>query len=157
MDGTLARNARRIADRLTGGPGSIPTKTQLSRNAMRQLAGGSLVVLAAAIVHRTGHPDQQWQYVAIAAALVPQALLDALAVEDTRRRTRLRARSGPAWVPLLVAVALAVAVPASWQAGEAGASALAALTAAVGLGIAAAPVTVTVAPRRRPPGPRAEP
>ena len=149
MAGTLTRITRSCIDRLTGRPDAIPSRADLSRNAMRHLAGGALVVLAAAIVHRTGHTDQQWQYVAIAAALIPQAILDALAAEDQRRRAKLRASARPAWPPLLVAVALAVAAPTTLLSGYAAASALAALTAAAGLAVAAAPVTIAFAPRRR--------
>lgn len=149
MAGTLTRYVRRCADRITGRPDAIPSHADLSRNALRHLAGGSLVVLAAALVHRTGHTEQQWQYVAIAAALIPQAILDALASEDPRRRAKLRASTRPAWVPLLIAVVLAVAAPAILLDGQAAASALAALVAAVGLAVAAAPVTIAIAPRRR--------
>lgn len=138
---------RRWNRRVTGRPGPVPTPDQLTRNAMRHLAGAALVVLAAAVVHRTGHPDQQWQYVAVAAALLPQALLDALAVEDGDRRARLRTSSRLAPVPLLAAGALAVGASATLLSGGPFAVVAAAVCATAGLGIAAAPVTVTIAPR----------
>jgi hypothetical protein len=145
--GHVRRLIRRSVELLTGPPGPVPTREQLGTDAMRQVAGIALVLLAAEIVHRTGHTDQQWQYVAIAAALLPQLLLDVLAVGDRERRSALRASKRPALVPLLAACALAVAAPTTFLLGNAAASALAALAAAVGLGIAAAPVAVKYAPR----------
>lgn len=140
---------RRSVHRATGQPATIPTRDELTRNALRHLAGAALVVLAAAIVHRTGHPEQQWQYVAVAAALVPQALLDALAVDDRDRRSRLRTSSRVAPVPFLAAVALAVGAAVTLLGGGPWDVAGAALCATAGLGIAAAPVTVTIAPHPR--------
>lgn len=115
---------------------------------MRHLAGAALLVLAAVLVHRTGHTDQQWQYVAIGAALMPQVLLDGLAVGDRERRARLRVSPLPALLPLLAAGLLAVATAVGLASGQAPVSVLAALSAAVGLAVVAAPVTVTVRRRR---------
>jgi membrane associated rhomboid family serine protease len=126
---------------------------------MRHVAGATLLVLAAEIVHRTGHSDQQWQYVAVAAALVPQALVDALAVRDTDRRERLRVSTRPAPLLLVTAVVLGVAATAMLLSGGSAVVAAAALCATAGLAVAAAPVSVTIAarsaegrrtPRRRP-------
>lgn len=127
----------------------IPTREQLSTNAMRHLAGMALVLLAAQVVHSAGHSDQQWQYVAIGVALGPQALIDVVASRDRRRRASLRASTRPALLPLLAACALLVAAPTAFLLGETAASALAALAAAVGLAIAAAPVSVKFAGRGR--------
>lgn len=140
-------NIRRAVHRLVGRSGHVPSAEQLAANALRHLAGAALVVLAAAIVHRTGHQDQQWQYVAVAAALIPQALLDALASGDTDRRHRLRTSTRPSVVPLVAAVALAVGSLSMLVSGGSLAVAAAAVCAASGLGIAAAPVTITIAPR----------
>ena len=131
--------------------GAVPSAQQLGDDAARHLAGGALVVLAVAVVHRFGYPDQQWPYVAMAAALVPQVLVDLLALGDQRRRARLRTSGGPAWPPLLVAVVLAFAAPLATLSGGPAPTATAALLAAAGLAVAAAPVTVTVAPRARGP------
>ena len=128
---------------------TVPTRDQLDGDAMRHVAGGALVVLAAAIVHRAGHTDQQWQYVAIAAALLPQVLLDLLAAGDPRRRERLRTSRRPSTLPLVAAGVLAVTAPMALLLGEALTSVLAALSAGAGLAVAAAPVTVKIAPRRR--------
>ena len=127
----------------------VPTREQLSTNAMRHLAGMALVLLAAQVVHSAGHSDQQWQYVAIGVALGPQALIDVLASRDGRRRATLRASSRPAILPLLAACALLVAAPTAFLLGDTAASALAALAAAAGLAIAAAPVSVRFAGRGR--------
>lgn len=138
---------RRSIHRFLGRTGRVPTDEQLTGNALRHLAAAALVVLAAAIVHRTGHPDQQWQYVAVAAAMVPQALLDALASGDADRRQRLRASTGPSLVPLLAALVLAGAALPTLVSGGSLAAAGAALCASAGLAVAAAPVTITIAPR----------
>jgi hypothetical protein len=138
---------QRSLRRFTGRTGRVPTTDQLARNAMRHVAGAALVLLAAAIAHRTGHVDQQWQYVAVAAALVPQVLLDVLAVGDADRRARLRTSRRAAPVPLLAGVALGVGAAAMLLSGQSVVVAVAALCASAGLGIAAAPITVAVAPR----------
>lgn len=138
---------RRFAGRLAGRRGPVPTPEQLARNAMRHLAGASLVVLAAAIAHQSGHSDQQWQYVAVAGALGPQALLALLALKDPERRARLRASSRAAPVPLGAALVIGVAAVMTLLTGDAPAVAVAAICAATGLTVAAAPVTVTIAPR----------
>jgi len=114
---------------------------------MRHVAGATLLVLAAVLVHRTGHTDQQWQYAAIGAALMPQVLLDGLAVGDRRRRARLRVSPLPAPLPLLGACLLAAATVVGLATGQAQVAVLAALSATVGLAVVAAPVTVTF--RRR--------
>ena len=129
--------------------GPSPTREQLGNDAVRHLAGMALVLLAAELVHRAGHADQQWKYVAIALALLPQVLIDVLASKDSRRRATLRASTRPALLPLLAALVLAVAAPTTYLLGDTAASALAALTAAAGLGVAAAPVTVRFADRAR--------
>lgn len=126
---------------------AVPTREQLTTNAMRHLAGMALVLLAAQVVHSAGHSDQQWKYVAIGLALLPQALVDLLASRDSRRRATLRASTRPALLPLLAACALAVAAPTTFLLGDTAASALAALAAAAGLAIAAAPVSVRFASR----------
>ncbi|QNN52810.1 hypothetical protein [Nocardioides mesophilus] len=128
-------------------PSVVPTRTQLQVHAMRTLAGAALVVLAAALVHRAGHLDQQWQYVAIAAALLPQFAVDALAVGDEDRRSRLRTSRRPALVPLLAAgVLVVVAMTASISL----AATASALVAAAGLAVAGAPATVVTPATRRP-------
>ena len=140
-------NVRRSVHRFMGRTGRVPTDEQLTGNALRHLAAAALVVLAAAIVHRSGHSDQQWQYVAVAAAMVPQALMDALASGDADRRRRLRASTGPSIVPLLAALVLAGAALPTLVAGGSLAVVGAALCASAGLTVAAAPVTITIAPR----------
>lgn len=115
---------------------------------MRHLAGAALLVLAAVLVHRTGHTDQQWQYAAIGAALIPQVLLDGLAVGDRERRARLRVSPRPALLPLLAAGLLAVATVMGLASGQPHVAVLAALSATVGLAVVAAPVTVTFRRRR---------
>ena len=114
---------------------------------MRHVTGMALVLLAAQVVHSAGHTDQQWNYVAIAVALLPQVLIDVLASRDGRRRAALRASARPAVLPLLAACVLAAAAPTTFLLGDTAASALAALAAAAGLAIAAAPVSVRFAPR----------
>ncbi|HEX6515685.1 MAG TPA: hypothetical protein VF049_08920 [Nocardioidaceae bacterium] len=146
------RRLHRWVEQLALPLGPAPTRSQLWDNATRQLAGAALVALAAAIAHRTGHGGQQWQYLAIAAALLPQLLLDVLALVEARRRARLRTSPRPARTPLLAAAALGVAAPVVLVTDAAAAQAAAALCAAAGLALAASPVTVTFAPRR--PGPR---
>lgn len=138
---------RRSVHRHIGRTGRVPTTDELTGNAMRHLAGAALGVLAAALVHRTGHADQQWQYVLVAAALVPQALMDALASGDTDRRQRLRTSTFPSIVPLLASIALAAGALWSALSGESLAVAGAAACAAAGLAVAAAPVTIVIAPR----------
>ena len=145
----LVRGARTCTGRPTDRPATQPTGEQLTRHAMRHLAAAALVLLAAVIVHRAGHTEQQWQYAAIAAALVPQVLVDLLAARDPDRRARLRAAHRPASLPLLAAGALALAAPAMMLLGHvpSPAEALAAGCAAVGLTVAAAPLTIVLAPR----------
>jgi hypothetical protein len=125
----------------------IPTREQLSTDAMRHIAGMALLLLAAEVVHRAGHTDQQWKYVAIAVALLPQVLIDVLASRDGRRRAVLRASARPAVLPLVGACVLAAAAPTTFLLGDTAASALAALAAAAGLALAAAPVSVRFAAR----------
>lgn len=127
-------------------PHTVPTVEHLTRHACRQLAGASLVVLAAVVVTRTGYVDQRLQYVAIAAALGPQLLLDVLAVADKKRRQALRLVRRPQHIPLLAAMLLfGLAAYALVQ--QAHAPAVAALCAAAGLGIAAAPEAIEVSAR----------
>jgi peptidoglycan/LPS O-acetylase OafA/YrhL len=116
---------------------------------MRHLAGVALLVLAAVLVHRSGHTDQQWQYAAIAAALMPQVLLDGIAVGDRERRARLRVSQRPALLPLLAAGLLAVTTMMGLASGQPDVAVLAALSATVGLAVVAAPVTVTFRRRRK--------
>jgi hypothetical protein len=125
-----------------------PSREQLGRHATRYLAGASLVVLSAGIVHRADHPEQVWQYVAIAVALTPQVLVDVLAMADPERRARLRASRRPAAVPLLAMAALVVGATATLVSTQAVAAGVAALSAAAGLAVAGSPITVTV-PRDR--------
>jgi peptidoglycan/LPS O-acetylase OafA/YrhL len=139
----------RSVRRMRGRTDRVPTTDQLTGNALRHLAGAALVVLAAAAVHRSGHEDQQWQYVAVAAALVPQALMDALAAGDADRRRRLRTSTLPSAVPLLAAVLLGVAALWTLLTGGPLAVAAAGACAAAGLAVAAAPVAITIAPRPR--------
>jgi len=140
---------RRLAARRTGPPDPSPTRDQLARDAVRHVAGAALLVLAAVLVHRTGHTDQQWQYAAIGAALMPQVLLDGLAVGDRERRARLRVSPRPALLPLLAAGLLAVAAVVGLASGQAPVAVLAALSATAGLAVVAAPVTVTSRQRRK--------
>lgn len=147
MRSTLSRNARSLSSLLSGPVGPVPTPDQLVSTAMRYVASVALVLLAAGIVHRTGHLDQQWQYVAIAGSLVPQMLLVVLATQDAERRARLRTSTRPAPLQAVIAGVLVVAAAGTLLAGSALAPALAALAAATGLAVAAAPVTVTFAPR----------
>lgn len=130
-------------------PGPAPSRDDLVRNAMRQLAGAALVVLAAATAHRTGHADEQWQYAAVAASLLPQALVDGLAFRDPDRRARLRTSRRPAPLPLLAAVLLGAAAVLVLVSGGSPAVVTAAVCATAGLAIAAAPVTVVVTGRRK--------
>ena len=125
---------------------SFPNAQQLGMHAMRQFAGAALVVLAAAIVHAFGFSDQRWQYVAIAAALVPQILIDLMAVRLPERRRKLRVSHRPAAMASLAAVALAVTAVTALMMGEPVASGTAALVAGAGLAIAAAPQSVAIVP-----------
>jgi len=147
----LVRCARTCTGRQRVRPASEPTVEQLTRHATRHVAAAAMVLLAAAVVHRAGHTEQVWQYAAIAAALVPQVLVDLLGATDRDRRARLRATSRAATLPLLAAGALALAVPTMLLLGQVPPTevALAAGCAAVGLTIAAAPLTIVVAPRSR--------
>lgn len=131
--------------RATHGP--APSPQQLGGHAVRVLAGAALVLLASGIVQAAGLPQQRWQYVAMAGALLPQVLIDLLAARDTSRRARLRTSKCP--VPLLgaLAVGLGVLGLVAWFSGEPQASALAALTAAGGLTVAASPTSIRLAPR----------
>lgn len=147
--GVRAHWIRRRAHRANARHAEVPTADELQKHANRYVVAGALVVLAAAIAHRTGHYDQQWQYVAIAAALLPQVLLDLLAAADPRRRGRLRTTTRPSVLPLLGAMLLVVGGTTTLLSAQAAAAALAALSAAAGLTIAASPLTVTIAARRR--------
>lgn len=126
----------------------LPTTQQLGTHAMRQAAGAALVVLAAVIVQKYGFTDQRWQYVAIAGALVPQILVDLVAVRLPERRRRLRLSRRPSPMAALAAVALAVTSVTALALGEPVASAVAALVAGIGLAIAAAPQSVAIASTR---------
>lgn len=158
MSTAFARRARDSVRRMVGPSGPAPTREQLGQNTMRHVAGAALVVLSAMIAHSWGASDQKWQYVAIAAALIPQVLVNALAVGDADRRRRLRTSPRPAVVPLTAALVLAVAAPALAVTGQATTlMTAAAFFAAAGLAVAAAPVTVMLAPRparREPTGDR---
>ena len=125
----------------------VPSRDQLARHAMRNLAGVALVVLAGAVVHKAGHHDQQWQYAAIAAALVPQILVTLLALKDGKRRASLRVSERPRIILLLPALALAVSAPVTWLSDGPALPALAGLCAAAGLAIAASPATIVFGPR----------
>lgn len=128
-----------------------PTAQELGSHAMRSLAGVAFVVLAAVLVHRMGHAEYQWQFLAIAGAVVPQVLVDTLAINDPERRSRLRTSLRPAPVPMLGAVALLIAADATFVPGNAASATLAAaaVCAAVGLVVVASPKTITFAPRSR--------
>jgi hypothetical protein len=126
-----------------------PTREQLGRHALRYLAGASLVVLAAGIVHETGYREHLWQYVAIAAALTPQVLVDLLAMGDEQRRSRLRVSTRPALVPLLATGALVIGATSTWLSAHAVAAAVAGLSAAAGLAVAGSPITVNIPSRGR--------
>jgi hypothetical protein len=114
---------------------------------MRNLAGVALVVLAAAVVHWAGHHDQQWQYAVIAAALVPQIIVNVLALKDGKRRESLRVSGRPRVILLLPAAVLAVSAPVTWLTDGPAVPALAGLCAAAGLAIAASPATIVFGPR----------
>jgi hypothetical protein len=138
-------SGRRNGDHVTGiERTSAPSPAQLWAHALRQTAGAALVLLAAAVVHRTGHADQQWQYVAIAGATAPQLLLDVLALHDPERRARLRVASRPAWLPGVAAVVLTGAAVVTLLLGQPVAPSLAGLCAAAGLAVTAAPPVVAL-------------
>ncbi len=124
--------------------GTAPTREQLLTRAARLVAAAALVVLAAGVVHQGGWDEHQWQYVAIAASLLPEALRDALAAADAKRRARLRAHRGLSPVPLLMMVAL-LALAAWALTGGTVTPVVAALVAAAGMAVAAAPLRVTMA------------
>lgn len=147
MARALMSYVRLLARRLTGPVGPVPTPEQLDQSALRHAAGTGMIVLSAAIVGRTGNADQQWQYLVIAAALLPQVLLAVLAAADRHRRAQLRTSKRPALIPLSLSVVLAGSGIAMLLLGQSTSTALAAFVAAGGLAIAAAPVTVTFAPR----------
>lgn len=132
---------------LGGAAGTVPTKDQLLSHGLRHIAGAGLVLAAAELVHRAGYPEERWQYVAIAAALVPQVLTNAVAVRDPDRRRRLRTSSRPAPLLLAMAVLLVVAAVTLLVSGSALAPGLAGLCAALGLGVAASPTSVRFGPR----------
>lgn len=126
--------------RTAGDTGPVPTHDQLLSHALRQLAGGALIVLAAVV---TGHT----QYALIAAALLPSILVDLLAMRDHDRRRALRVSKRPVIVLVGCAALLAAAATAIWMGGDPLPAYLAALCAASGLAVAGSPSSITFAPR----------
>lgn len=122
-------------------PTSHPSREQLVSHAARHVAGAVLVLVAAAVT-------REIQYALIAAALVPQVLVNLLALTDHDRRRKLRVGSRPPLVLVLSAVLLGGTAVALLASGDPSAAGLAALCAAAGLGIAALPTVVTFAPAR---------
>ena len=146
------RTAGRWIERLTGvvlGPlGPVPTGRQLLDEGLRHAGAITLVLLAAQVVRSNGHTDQQWQYVVIAVALVPQPLTMLVAWRRRPDREKLRVSTRPSPLLTLFATVLAASAGVTWLTGGGAPPVVAALCAAAGLALAAAPVTVTFAPRR---------
>ena len=120
----------------------------------RELAAAALVVLVAVVAWRTGDRDRPWEYVAVAAALLPQLVVDVLSLAGhhlpepsapgdpgAAGRAGAARRSRPL---LAVAALLAVTGPALLVLGHAPGPALASLTGAAGISFAAG----AVGPRR---------
>lgn len=129
---------------------SAPSRDQLRGGLTRTSVTLVLLAGAAAVVHASGHSDQLLPYVAMAAAVVPQALLLALALLDSRRTARLRVSRRPMPVLALIGVVLAGAgIVAVVDHGLRWPPAWAAALAAVALLLASAPPFVAPVPRRR--------
>jgi membrane associated rhomboid family serine protease len=128
---------------------SPPTRRQLHAAAERSLLAAVLFGAAAMLASRSGHGDQVWPYLAMAVAVLPQALLALVARVDAERHVRVRVSQRPIWVNAAVGTVLAGAAlvllvregPGSVEAWSAALGGVAGLLAAV--------PPVLVAPRRR--------
>ena len=116
---------------------------------MRHVAGASPVGLAAVLVLRYGDPGQLLAYLMIAGALVPQILVNLLALHNDERRSLLRSSTRPAWLLSVITVVLLAASCTTLLAGQPVVQSLAGLCAAAGLAIAAAPASIVIVPRSR--------
>jgi len=139
----LARLARR-----TPTAGEVPSRTLLRRYADRQAVAVAMVAGAAALAYVLGYGEHVWPYGLMAAALVSQLLLAAVALGDEDRRRRLRTSTRPSWFLGGVAVLLAVSGLVEWHLGAPVLTSVTATLAASGLAMAAAPTSLVLAQRR---------
>jgi len=124
--------------------GPTPSRPLLLEYVARQLAAVAVVAAAAWLTHQAGLSGHVWPYVVMAGAIVPQALLAAVALGDEHRRTRLRTSTRPAPVPGLLAIALGCAAVAGWLLDQPVVATGAAVVAATGLLVSALPAHVHV-------------
>lgn len=128
--------------------GDVPSRRLLRRYADRQAVAVALVAGAAVLAYVAGFGDHVWPYGLMAAAIVSQVLVAAVALADEARRRRLRTSPRPSWFLGAVAVALAVSGLVEWYGGAPVLTSVTATVAAAGLAMAAAPTSLVVAARR---------
>ena len=142
------RQHLRRASRRTPQAGEVPSRHLLRRYVDRQAVAVAVTAAAAALAWFAGYGEHVWPYGLMAAALVSQVLLAAVALGDENRRRRLRTSSRPSWFLGGVAVLLAVSGLVEWQLGAPVLTSVTATLAASGLAMAAAPTGLVFAPRR---------
>ena len=143
----VRQHLRRPRRRATSA-GEVPSRTLLRRYADRQAVAVALVAAAATLAWMTGYDAHVWPYGLMAAALVSQVLLAAVALGDEDRRRRLRTSAHPSWFLGGIAVVLAVSGLVEWQLGAPVITSVTATLAASGLAMAAAPTSLVFAARR---------
>jgi hypothetical protein len=133
-----------------------PSRSQRYAAGERSMLAAALFGAAALLASRSGHADQVWPYVAMAVAVLSQAVLALVARVDTAGRVEVRVSDRPIWVNGVIGTVLAGAAPVVLlRDGAASAEGwCAALGAAAGL-LAAVPPVLLAPPRRQPaPQPR---
>lgn len=141
------RQHLRRASRRTPTSGEVPSRRLLRRYADRQAVAVALVAAAATLAWLAGYGAHVWPYGLMAAALVSQVLLAAVALGDEDRRRRLRTSARPSWFLGGIAVVLAVSGLVEWHLGAPVLTTVTATLAASGLAMAAAPKSLVFAPR----------
>lgn len=139
----LSRGARRAPS-----TGEVPSRHLLRRYVDRQAVAVAAVAAGATLAWFAGEQEHVWPYGLMAAALVSQVLLAAVALGDEGRRRRLRTSTRPSWFLGGVAVVLALSGLVEWLLGAPVLTSVTATLAASGLAMAAAPTSLVLAPRR---------